>query len=47
MGNLRQVLTNLRGKTKTLEIAVLKSRNKGLSYKYANYPCYNYPLTFA
>ena len=47
IGSLRKVLANLRGKGKTLEITVPKSRKKGLSYKCANYPCRNYPLTSA
>ena len=47
MGSLRKVLANLRGRAKTLEITVPKSRKKGLSYKCANYPCRNYPLTSA
>ena len=45
MGSLREVLANLPSKGKALEMAV--SCKKGLSYKYANYPCRNYPLTFA
>ena len=45
--SLRQVLANLRGRAKILEITVPKSRKEGLSYKCANYPCRNYPLTSA
>ena len=47
MGSLRQVLANLRGRAKALGMTVPKSRKKGLSYKYANYPFRNYPLTSA
>ena len=47
MGSLRKVLANLRGRGKTLEITVPKSRKKVLSYKCANYPFRNYLLKVA
>ena len=44
MGGLRQLLAKLHSRVKTLEIAVPKSRKKGLSYTCAKYPCRHYSL---